>query len=91
MHVVLCSKDRITDVTFEGIWLTELLSISIVGGNCDISDASLRVIAAGCVNLIYIGIVRCPRLTWQSLAAISKHCKGLKSFVTNVIRWRTKV
>ena len=83
MQVVLCSKDRITDAIFEGICLTELLSISIVGGNCDISDASLRVIATGCVNLLNIGIVRCPRLTWQSLAAISKHCKGVKSFAMN--------
>ena len=83
MQVVLCSKDRITDAVFEGICLTELLSISIVGGNCDISDASLRVIATGCVNLLNIEIVRCPRLTWQSLAAISKHCKGAKSFAMN--------
>ena len=72
--------DRVTDATFEGIFLPELTSIVVIGDHgCDLSDAGVRVIAIGCVNLLNIELADCRHLTCQSLAAIGQHCRALTS------------
>lgn len=89
MRVAGCPTDHITDSTFDGMYLPELSSIGIYGGNdCDITDAAILVVVAGCVNLYSIELADCIDLTWQSLAAIVQ--RALTSFVSiDVLGWRT--
>ena len=81
MRIAGCTiTDRVTDATFEGIYLPELTSIEVVGGACrDLGDGAVRLIATGCVNLLNIELVDCHRMKCHSLATVGQHCKALIS------------
>ena len=50
--------------TFEGVRLPEL-SYAIVGNGRDMTDASVRVIEMGCVDLLSIDMIWCTQLTYS--------------------------
>ena len=90
MRVVHSSADRITDATFEGICVPDLASL-VIGDGCDVTDASVGLIAMGCVNLVSVEMKRCRGVTWRSLAAIGQHCRGLTALdITGCKRLKDK-
>ena len=76
MRVMQVSTDCTKDDTFEDIYLPGLESIRVDCG-CDMTDTSIKLISAGCVNLLSIDLTGCSQLTWESLEAVGLHCRGL--------------
>ena len=78
MRVIRSRYDPVSAASFEGISLPGLLSITI-NGSRDMTDTSVRQIAAGCVHLVSIVIANCQRLSWEAMAAVGQHCRELRS------------
>ena len=77
MRVVRVSTDNTIDDTFEGIYLPGLDSMIVDCGR-KMTDRSVQLIAAGCVNLRVIVMPGCSQLKC-SLTAVGQHCRGLTS------------
>ena len=70
--------DRISAASFQGTYLPGLLSITIYGAS-GMKDAFVRQIAAGCVHLVSIEMLNCPRLSLEVLAEVDRYCRDLTS------------